>query len=304
MSAPAANMRSPPVTTTARAGSLVSSSATDANLDSSSSDSALTFGLFNVTTAMLSSRRSNSTSSSFSGMTSTLVRSGVDTLEHLVRCTPWVDLSIEHIALQRLPPIGATQLLGPQLESTSDDVAQLFAHAELSTLVEHTVVGDETSMRENGIPHLRHALSGGADCSQDRWPPRFRREVGQVEHLLEVAPSFLDTLAVGFVDHEDIGDLHQAGLVRLYGVAPTRVDDDDGGVCLAGDLHLYLPDADGLDEHPLTADRVEQPDRFRRRQRQSTEMTAGRHRADEDTCVGGVVLHAYAVAEDGAAGER
>src|SRR5829696_6546160 len=162
MSAPAAKMRSPPVTTTARAGFFVSSPATDANLDSSSSDSALTLGLFNVTTAMLSSRRSNSTSSSFSGMTPTLVRSGVDALEHLVGRTPGVELAIEHVALQRVPPIAATQLLGPHLETSRDDVAQFLTHAELASLVENTVAGDELSMRENGVPHVRHALPSGA----------------------------------------------------------------------------------------------------------------------------------------------
>ena len=60
----------------------------------------------------------------------------------------------------------------------------------------------------------------------------------------------VDAFAVGLVDHEHVGDLHQAGLVGLHRVAPARVDDDDGGVGLAGDLDLDLPDADRLDDDP------------------------------------------------------
>ncbi len=95
------------------------------------------------------------------------------------------------------------------------------------------------------------------------------RQVRQVEHLLEVAAGLVDALAIGLVDHEHVGDLHQPGLVGLHAVAPTRVDDHDGGVGLAGDLDLDLPDADRLDEHPVAADGIEQPDGLRRGERQT-----------------------------------
>ena len=51
-------------------------------------------------------------------------------------------------------------------------------------------------------------------------------------------------------------------------------------------------------------DGVEHPDRLGRGQRQPAEVAAGGHRADEHAGVEGVVLHADPVAEDGAAGER
>ena len=106
----------------------------------------------------------------------------------------------------------------------------------------------------------------------DRRAPRVVRQVGQVEHLHQVTPGLVDALAVGLVDHEDVGDLHQPGLVRLDAVAPAGVDDDDGGVGLAGDLDLDLADADGLDEDPAAPDRVESADRFGGGERQPAEV--------------------------------
>ena len=82
-------------------------------------------------------------------------------------------------------------------------------------------------------------------------------QIGEIEHLLEVAAGLLDAGPIGLVDDEHVGDLHQTGLVRLHTVAPARVDHDDGRVRLAGDLDLDLTDAHRLDEHPLAADRIE-----------------------------------------------
>ena len=64
------------------------------------------------------------------------------------------------------------------------------------------------------------------------------------------------------------------------------------------------PTPDGLDEDPAVPEGVEQADRLGRGERQPAEVAARRHRADEHAGVGGVVLHAHPVAEDGPAGER
>ncbi len=50
--------------------------------------------------------------------------------------------------------------------------------------------------------------------------------------------------------------------------------------------------------------RVQHPQRLRRRPGQSTQMTARRHRADEDPGVGRVVLHPHPVTQQRATGER
>ena len=55
---------------------------------------------------------------------------------------------------------------------------------------------------------------------------------------------------VGLVHDEHVGDLHEARLVRLHRVAPTRVHDHDRRVGVARDLDLHLPDADRLDDDP------------------------------------------------------
>ena len=127
---------------------------------------------------------------------------------------------------------------------------------------------------------------------------------GQVEHLLEVAPGLVGARAVGLVDDEHVGDFHQAGLVRLHAVAPAGIDHDDGRIGLARHLHLDLADADGLDEDEVVADRIEQPDGLRRRQRETSEVPPRGHRTDEHPGVGGVVLHPHPVAEDRPARER
>ena len=71
-------------------------------------------------------------------------------------------------------------------------------------------------------------------------------------------------LAVGLVDHVDVGDLHDPRLQRLHIVARAGHDDDDRDVRGADDLDLVLPDADGLDEHDVVAGRVEHERRRRR----------------------------------------
>src|SRR5205814_1836670 len=110
--------------------------------------------------------------------------------------------------------------------------------------------------------------------------------------------------AVGLVDDEDVRDLQEPGFGRLHRVAPSGVDDDNGGVGVAGDLDLDLADADGLDHDPSLAHRVEHADRLWRRERETTEVTTCRHRADEHAGVVGVVLHADAITQDRAAAER
>ena len=96
----------------------------------------------------------------------------------------------------------------------------------------------------------RRRRSAGATVVGDR---------RQVEHLLEVAAGLVDAGPVGLVDHEDVGDLQQPGLVGLHRVAPARVDHHDGGVGRAGDLDLDLAHADGLDDAPTRSRRRRAP---------------------------------------------
>ncbi len=80
---------------------------------------------------------------------------------------------------------------------------------------------------------------------------------------------------------------------------------DDRHVGRAHDVDFVLADADGLDQDDVLAGRVEQraPTSLVA-SRQAAQMPARRHAADEHAVVTGVRLHAHAVAEDRAAGER
>ena len=85
-------------------------------------------------------------------------------------------------------------------------------------------------------------------------------------------------------------------------VPGTSVDDRDVGG--ADDVHFVLADADGLDEDDVLAGGVEHERGVGGRAREAAEVAARRHAADEDAGVGDVRLHADAIAEDRAAGER
>ena len=128
---------------------------------------------------------------------------------------------------------------------------------------------------------------------------RLQRQVRR--HRLHQA---VGALAVGLVDDEDVGDLHDAGLDRLHVVAGAGHEHDDRDVRRADDVHFVLADADGLDDDDVLARGVEDQRRVARRARQAAEMAARRHAADEHAGIAGVRAHADAVAEDGAAGER
>ena len=71
----------------------------------------------------------------------------------------------------------------------------------------------------------------------------------------------------------------------------------------AGDFHFVLADADGFDEDVVAAGGGHQAGEIGGGAGESAHGAAGGHGADEDAGVGVVLLHAYAVAEDGASGE-
>ena len=79
---------------------------------------------------------------------------------------------------------------------------------------------------------------------------------------------------------------------------------DDRDVGRADDVDFVLADAHRLDDDHRLAGGVEHQRRIGGGARQAAEMAAGGHAADEDVRVGGVRLHAQAIAEDRAAGER
>ena len=78
----------------------------------------------------------------------------------------------------------------------------------------------------------------------------------------------LRALAITLVDHEDVGDLHDAGLDGLDVVAHAGNENHNRDVGEADDIDFILPDADGFDQ-----------DRGRGREASSTVVTSAVVRA-------------------------
>ncbi len=151
------------------------------------------------------------------------------------------------------------------------------------------------------LPEFVDAGAFGRDGLEDRRAPLVGAP--EVQHLIEIATRLSNPGTVGLVDDEDVGDLEQPGLVGLHGVTPTGIDYDDRRVGRRRDLHLHLSDPDGLDEHQWKPRRAQNPYGVGHGQRESAEVPARRHRANENVSVGRVALHPDAVAQDRPAGE-
>jgi hypothetical protein len=171
------------------------------------------------------------------------------------------------------------------------------AALELAVLVEPLVV------LFDGGDDLVDALGAVGDGLDDGLAPLVGLAGDQGHHGADVAEGGVGSLAVGLVDDEDVGDLEDARLDRLDAVAHARRQQDQGGVGEAGDRHLGLTDADGLDEDDVEARAVQHPDHLRGGGGQAAEVPARGHRSDVDAGVGGVLLHPHPVAQDGAARE-
>ncbi len=65
---------------------------------------------------------------------------------------------------------------------------------------------------------------------------------------LDGGDSRIRAVAIGFVDHEDVGNLHDPRLQCLHVVASARDDHHDGNIRSPDDLDLVLADADGFDD--------------------------------------------------------
>ena len=111
-------------------------------------------------------------------------------------------------------------------------------------------------------------------------------------------------VAVGLVDHHEVGELHDPALEALQLVAAARRDEHEEEVDHRRDLHLRLADADRLDQHDVEAGGLAQQQRLARAARDAAERAAGRRRAHERVRRARQLLHAGLVAEDRAAAAR
>ena len=126
----------------------------------------------------------------------------------------------------------------------------------------------------------------------------------KAEQRLDFGDGPIGAVAVSLVHDEHIGNLHHARLERLHFVAHARHEHENRDISGPGDLNFVLPHTDGLNRHDIFPGGVEHEGRVSRRARQTAEMSARRHAADEHTGVLRVRLHAHAITKHGAAAER
>ena len=148
------------------------------------------------------------------------------------------------------------------------------------------------------------AVAARRDGLQHQGPPFAARVGVKREVSFHCRHEPIGPVAVRLVHDEDVRDLHDARLERLHLVARAGDERDDRHVRGANDVHFVLPDADRLDDDDVRPRRVEHERRVTRRARETAEVPARRHAADEHALVRGVRLHAHPVAQDGPAGER
>src|SRR5262245_1822552 len=233
------------------------------------------------------------------GCTVTVSRLG---LQQLVGSGVRVEPPGSDLLHEPVEPFAPAALFRSPAQPFAHDGSQLVPQPCITPALQPPVGLQVRAVVEDRAPQLVDAAAVGRDRLDDGRAPVARAR--QLEHDLQVTDGLGGAVAIGLVHDEHVGDLEEAGLVGLHAVTPARVHDHHGGVGRPRHLDLDLPDADRLDDDPRLAGGVEDAHRLRGRQRQSAEVTTGGHRPDEHALVGGVVLHADAVAEDGPAGER
>ena len=111
------------------------------------------------------------------------------------------------------------------------------------------------------------------------------------------------SIEVGFVDHHEIRELHDALLHGLQVIAGVRQLQQQEKIGHAGDGRLGLADADRLDEHDIVARCLADQHRLTRAFSDAAQGPRRRRRTDVRARVGREPIHARLVAEDRAAGE-
>ena len=126
----------------------------------------------------------------------------------------------------------------------------------------------------------------------------------QLQHVLELLGGAPRQRQVGLVHHQHVGDFQNAGFHRLNVVAHVGCVDHHAEIGDLGHLDFRLAGADGLDDDEIAAGGVHDIDDAVDALRQTAEVAARRHGANEDVGIFGVAPHPHAVAENGAAGDR
>ena len=106
-------------------------------------------------------------------------------------------------------------------------------------------------------------VSSVDEYRHDRYRPLGFAQRQQVQHRIQVADHLLRARQIRLGDHEDVGNLEDAGLESLDTVSQVRRLDHDGRVADCADIDAVLSNADRLDQDQAEAHMREQVDQRR-----------------------------------------
>ncbi len=144
---------------------------------------------------------------------------------------------------------------------------------------------------------FRYAVIFSSHCLDDwRVPAVVTRGEGQKRFQLFFRR--VNAFLVSLIDDEDVANLHDSGLDRLNIVTHARHQHHHGNIGCFDYFDLVLTDADCFDDDLRVTGGIENRDCIDRRSRQSAEIAACRHGANENTFVQAERLHPYPVTQD------
>ena len=126
----------------------------------------------------------------------------------------------------------------------------------------------------------------------------------QPDELPQVLGRQVSARQVGLVDTEHVGDLEQAGLEGLDLVAQVGNHDHHAGGGDLTDLDVHLPAADGLDDHDVHPEGVQEAADLPGRRCDAARMSPAGHGSEEDPVVPRTPFDPDPVPQNRAPGER
>ena len=159
-----------------------------------------------------------------------------------------------------------------------------------------------TAVFLDGVNQLRDPIAAIRDDLADRRPP-VAHVIVQIQHHVDLTDELIRAVKIGLVDGEHVADLKDARLDRLDVVAHARDQYNHCGVRRPHNIHLGLPDTDSLDKDDVLAECIHDLHCVSRFMREAAKAAARSHAADKNALVERQVVHADAVAQNGAAGK-
>src|SRR5262249_14743378 len=160
----------------------------------------------------------------------------------------------------------------------------------------------EPGIAHNGIGELSHSLVPYCNCFDDRRLPPVGA-FGYREHRFEFSLGPQNAFSVRLVYDEDVADFHYAGLNGLNIVTHAGYQHDNGHVSSFYYVDFVLSHPNRFNDYLIISGRVEYGDSVGGGARQSAEVPAGCHTANEDSRISSHALHSDAVSEYGPSSE-